>query len=170
MSGEAWTSLFPQFVYEPHSRMISSLYRPTKSGQTERFNAFVSRNRMKKICFSNPLLTSLRAISSRISGTEDDHLAHDSVSGINDKNLELGAPDGPKRIGQEREDLDSQGDVEIFSLVGRAGLSNTPPTSAPRRSSQIMNVSPEFMALAHAQFEALASIMGADRYQIPSIC
>ena len=48
-------------------------------------------------------------------------------------------------------------------LVEREGSADQAPPPSPRRNSQVMNVSPEFMALAHAQFEALATMMDADR-------
>jgi hypothetical protein len=104
-----------------------------------------------------PASTLLKAISSRISGAEDDQ-SHPMQS-KDENSAELSHEDHERRPGQDTNDLQEQSSSE--NIFGEQNEKNSLPTA--RRWSQVMSVSPEFMALAQAQFEALASTMDAER-------
>eukprot|EP00291_Cryptomonas_curvata_P017659 CAMPEP_0172169096 /NCGR_PEP_ID=MMETSP1050-20130122/10512_1 /TAXON_ID=233186 /ORGANISM="Cryptomonas curvata, Strain CCAP979/52" /LENGTH=251 /DNA_ID=CAMNT_0012840109 /DNA_START=125 /DNA_END=877 /DNA_ORIENTATION=- len=112
--------------------------------------------------------TSLNAISSRISGAEDEqrHPVQSSQPDSSEPSLEDYESRRSLDISTDQNrrtvDNDLQENSEFSdSIFGMQGEKTSMPTA--RRWSQVMSVSPEFMALAQAQFEALASTMDAER-------
>jgi hypothetical protein len=170
MCGEAWTFL-PDVRTCPVllSYMTSSTCRSLK----------IHRNVIKS---SNPrgIITCYRrrnwdvagstslAISSQISGTEDEqrHPVQSSQAEASEPYFEdyesrrsLDASADPNRRPANNDSQEhSEFSDNIFGIQG--GKS---PMPSARRWSQVMTVSPEFMALAQAQFESLASTMDAER-------
>ena len=170
MCGEAWTSL-------PDARtcpaLLSYISPPTcKAVKTQRKAIQSSFPRGMITCYRRPCLdiavsTSLKAVSSRISGAEDEQKRpirsseSDSSESFDDYESRRSL-DGDND--QTRPAVDDLQEHSEFSDSVFAVQNEKTPMPTARRWSQVMTVSPEFMALAQAQFEALASTMDAERY------
>ncbi len=177
MCGEAWTFLpdvrtcpvLLSYVASPTCRALKIHRNGIKS--------FIPRGMItcyRRQYWGLAASTSLNAISSRISGTEDEqrHPVQTPVQSSQVGSSESSFEDFERRRSSDTNtdtdqnrrpaDNDVQEHSEFSdSIFGTQGEKTPLPTA--RRWSQVMTVSPEFMALAQAQFEALASTMDAER-------
>jgi hypothetical protein len=172
MCGEAWTFLpdvgtCPVLLgYMPSATCSSlKLHRAVTFIKYPVPRGLITCHRRQHL--DTAVLTSLKAISS-ISGTDDDQ--RHPVQSSQPESPESSVEDNESRrsmdisTDQNRRpaDNDSQENNKFSdSIFGMQGEKTPMPTA--RRWSQVMSVSPEFMALAQAQFEALASTMDAER-------